>query len=292
MIPAAPAQPARDAVKAWDDVFSSLEQDLRKWTRRIDLDRSPLTADEQAALRSLITTIKSLAPMSETKAQIAAGAYVRASEAASRSLAASMEALPSHVLDTIVEAQKAVKYANIANPRAVASVVNGSIGQMTTDWTKLSIDMQNRIINRIAQSVALGESPRKAAQKLAAELGDDFAFGQARSLMISRTTMAAAYDQASAFVYGQAAADGLVYGWEWLASPGACPVCSALNGQVFPPTQPPYRHPNCRCATAPVTTGSDKDGQSYFRGDTDVRLQTSEGGWTTWTPESSKERQK
>ena len=283
MIPASPAQPARDAVKAWDRLYADLERDLQRWTKRIAKGSDPLTAGEQAQLRSLITTIKALVPMSDQKAQIAAGASIRATNAAAASLNTAMMALPEHVVATVGEVAKALGWQNLGNPSAVASVVNGGIGQMTSDWTNLSLDMQNRIANRVAVSTALGESPRKAARKMAAELGEDFGFGQARSLMITRTTMATAYDQASALAYQQAVAEGVIHGWEWLATSGACPVCSALDGQVFPPTQPPYRHPNCRCATAPVLMDDKRVSQGYSDGGSDLELVTGASGWTTWT---------
>jgi SPP1 gp7 family putative phage head morphogenesis protein len=283
VIPAAPAQPARDTVKAWDRLYRDLEKDLKRWTRRIGNGSDPLTPGEQAQLRSLITTVQALAPMSDEAAQIAAGSALRATQASAQSLNTALTALPAHVVATVDEVAAAFGWQNLGNPTAVASVVNGSIGQMTADWTNLSLDMQNRIANTVAQSTALGESPRKAARKLAAELGEDFGFGQARSLTISRTTMAAAYDQASATAYQQAHAEGILFGWEWLANPGACPVCSALGGQIFPAEQPPYRHPNCRCSTAPILYDDPRVSKGYSDGGPDLELKTGSAGWTTWT---------
>lgn len=41
---------------------------------------------------------------------------------------------------------------------------------------------------------------------------------------------------------------------EWLASPGACPECSMLDGKIFPidSGERPALHPNCVCTILPV----------------------------------------
>lgn len=55
------------------------------------------------------------------------------------------------------------------------------------------------------------------------------------------------------------AQSGVVEKKEWLTTPGACEICSALDGEVVELRKPfsagfdaPPAHPNCRCALLPV----------------------------------------
>lgn len=287
MIPAAPSAPIKNVVSAWNGQFALLEQDLKRWTKRMEAGKPPLTNTERIQLQSVLAATTSIVGAGPT-AELAAGAAIHADAAAAKSLKTTLEALPAHVGATVKEVTDTLGWAKYGNPQAVAAVVNGGIGQMTADWKNLSEAQRVTITQVVAQNVARGKGPRETGRMLSKALGAEFAGGQARSVMISRTTMAAAYDQASALTYAEAHKQGLITGWEWIASPGACPVCYELHGNVFPAEQPPYRHPNCRCATAPVTVDMPKAKKDFYTGKNDVELVTGKSGWTTWTKVPSK----
>jgi SPP1 gp7 family putative phage head morphogenesis protein len=287
MIPAAPSAPIKNTVSAWNGQFALLEQDLRRWTKRMEAGKPPLTNTERIQLQSILAATTSMVGAGPA-AELAAGAAIHADAAAAKSLKTTLDALPAHVTATVKEVSDTLGWAKYGNPQAVAAVVNGGIGQMTADWKNLSESQRVVITQVVAQNVARGKGPRETGRMLSKALGKEFAGGQARSVMISRTTMAAAYDQASALTYAEAHKQGLITGWEWIASPGACPVCYELHGNVFPAEQPPYRHPNCRCATAPVTVDMPKAKKQFYTGKNDVELVTGKSGWTTWTKVPSK----
>lgn len=204
-------------------------------------------------------------------------------------MVAAQAALPKHVLATAQEALEAVGWDPVPNPVAVAQVVNGGIGQVTGDFARLTPAVQSRIIGDIATSIAVGEHPRDLARRLSESLEPAFMGGQSRSVTVARTVTARAYDQASLFTYQQAAAKGVVYGWRWVARPGACEVCRTLHGTVFPPGEDTYRHPNCTCVTVPVlfdepaaqTPYGDRF-DPFDDADTPIVRRTSQSGWTSW----------
>ena len=285
MIPAAPSQPLKNTVSAWNGQFALLENDLKKWVKRMEAGSLPLTNTEAVQLQSAVAAARSVSGVTNPNVnQLAAGAFMHADAAAAASLKTTVESLPAHVTGTVDEIVDTLGWKKYGNPQAMAAVVNGGIGQMTADWKSLSEQQRVTITQTVARAVALGKGPRETARVLTKNLGDDFAFGQARSLMISRTTMAAAYDQASSLTYQEAHSMGLIAGWEWIARPGACIVCYELHGNLFPAEQPPYRHPNCRCATSPVLLDDNKAKKQYFTGNENVELKTGKSGWTTWTP--------
>jgi hypothetical protein len=111
-------------------------------------------------------------------------------------------------------------------------------------------------------------------------------------MMIARTTMARVYDVSSQQAYILAQEAGVLYGWKWSASGGACPTCSALHGTVFPPDADTYRHPNCTCRKVPISNSNPQAGTPYgTRVDplpdapplSSVKLMESDSGWRTWS---------
>lgn len=81
-----------------------------------------------------------------------------------------------------------------------------------------------------------------------------------RAEVIARTETSRANNKAATDTYRQS---GVVDKVEWLASPGCCEDCDALDGTVidlgdeffdadYDTGEGPPRHPNCRCALLPV----------------------------------------
>jgi SPP1 gp7 family putative phage head morphogenesis protein len=122
----------------------------------------------------------------------------------------------------------------------------------------------DRIGTALADSLAAGYSPAKAAKVITEKIGDP-----ARALTIAITEQNRAMSAASLFIYQEAEIDSV----EWNAVQ-PCDICAPNDGQVVRlgaafesgDTQPPA-HPNCRCALLPVILGMVDDpslGQDYL----------------------------
>jgi SPP1 gp7 family putative phage head morphogenesis protein len=286
---AAPPAPTRNAISAWASVYGRLGKEVDKWAARLAAGQPPLSAGEQARLRSLITAVQQLQPIGSGEAQVAAAIMDGALEASRASLDASVTRLPNHVVASAVSAADEFGWKSTLNKPGVAAIVNGGVGQMTSDWARLNGELQDRIRLELAQGVSLGENPKKVAKRLHKTLDGAMSMGQARSVVISRTVMAAAYDQATLDVYRQAAQEGLVAGWEWVTAEDdrVCVVCSELNGTLHAVNEPTYKHPSCRCtmiAVDPETAAK----RSFNEGYDNLELHTGESGWTSWRKKKDK----
>lgn len=288
-VSAAPAAPQKAVVNAWEDGYRAIEKDLQRWVKRLEAGQPPLKAGEQARLRSLIASVEALSGLPAGVSGVAASALEAMGSTAQASMAATAAAIPQHVVASAVGAAHAVGWENVPNPGAIKAVVNGQVGQLTGDFLKLSQQAQDGLLEALVQAVAGGESPALMAKRVLKAVDHTFSASQARALMISRTTLARSYDMASREIYTQAAADGLIKGWKWVAhGTNPCLVCQALDGTIFPPGQDTYRHPNCCCTTVPVLMDEKgKVGNQYGSkypqtGLSDVMQVTSPSGWTAW----------
>ena len=122
----------------------------------------------------------------------------------------------------------------------------------------------DRIGTALADSIAAGFSPQKAARVMLDKVGDP-----ARALTIAITEQNRAISIATVERYQD-------YGLEKVEWSGAnpCDICAPNEGQVVNigdsfnsgDTEPPV-HPNCRCALLPVIAGMEDDptlGQDYL----------------------------
>ena len=291
---AAPPAPTRNAISAWASVYGRLDKEVDKWAARLAAGQPPLSAGEQARLRSLITAVQQLQPIGNGEAQVAAAIMDGALEASRASLDASVTRLPNHVVASAVSAADEFGWKNTLNKPAVAAIVNGGVGQMTSDWARLNGELQDRIRLELAQGVSLGENPKKVAKRLHKTLDGAMSMGQARSVVISRTVMAAAYDQATLGTYREAANLGLVIAWEWVTAEDdrVCSVCSELNGTLHRFDTPTYKHPSCRCtmiAVDPDTAFQHRNWDDFpYQGSSRIELHTNDAGWTSWRKKSAK----
>ena len=115
------------------------------------------------------------------------------------------------------------------------------------DLTETTVD---RLGSRIAAGLLTGDSIETIAGNLRDLLGGD----DARALAIAHTETAWAMTQASLTAYG--ASDGLIGGFDWLTTTGACPACAdaeSRNPHGLGDPAPPG-HTFCRCAPAPVVS--------------------------------------
>lgn len=285
-----PPQPSWDIAAAWRDYFAGAKREARRWAARLSAGQDPLTVGEQVALRQYLATLTNV--LSEYEAHIVAAVMDRTTKAAAASLRITLNALQPWYDKAYAEALTQVGWATGANTVPVVNTLTGTLGALTADYERLSQAVQRYLTQSVAQALTGGESPAKLARRLSRVVDIAGRRGQARSLMIARTTLALAYDQANGAVYTQAAARGLITGYLWQARPGCCDVCAALNGTVMPADQPTYRHPNCRCVMRPVTArsaarntpvGSRHDPFPDTQDLVDrLELHTSPSGWTNW----------
>jgi hypothetical protein len=287
-VPAAPTAPQRDVVKAWQMAYSSISQDLDRWATRIGDGQLPLTAGQQQRLASTIKAAETFVGMTPAQAQIAAGVWEPALRAEKMSIAASATAIPQHVYAAAAEAGAASGWNRVVNQRAYTAVINNQIGELTSDFQNLTAVQQNKLANDLATALATGGDPRTLSRNVKGTVTEWFRSGQSRSLMISRTNLARAYDAASASVYQEAFAEDLIKGWRWVAhGANPCLVCQDLHGAIFDCEEGTYRHPNCCCTTVPVL--KDEAGEVGERIDPfpgtnadELELWQSDKGWVNW----------
>jgi hypothetical protein len=287
-VPAAPAAPQRDAVKAWQDAYRVLQHDAERWGQRLAAGTDPLSARDRQKLASLITQAEAMFKVGPKEAQIAAAVWAEGMTAQAFSLAAAMSELPQHAVASAREVATELGYKRIPNERAVRAVVNNEIGQLTSDYANMTVYQQQRLATDLANAVGQGMAPRELAANVSVVVDEWFRTGQARSVMIARTNMARAYDMSSRAVYMDATEKGLIKGWKWVAhGKDPCMVCLTLDGMVFPAEDDTYRHPNCTCTNVPVLMDAPGEvGERVNpRPDTsmdDLELYTSKSGWTSW----------
>lgn len=123
----------------------------------------------------------------------------------------------------------------------------------------------DKIGNSIADSIAAGDSPAKAAKALADKISDP-----ARALTIAITELNRATSAGSLDTYEAAEIEEV----QWAALE-PCDICEENDGQIVRLGQPfnsgdyqPPAHPNCRCALLPVVLGWVDDpslGQDYLK---------------------------
>lgn len=297
-VSAAPPGPQKAAVQAWNDAFTSIEKDLKRWQKRLAAGQPPLKAGEAARLRSLIATVQNLTNLDNGTAQVAAAVINQYQGAAQASLAGTLQALPAHTVAAAQEAAAAAGYTVMGNEKAIQAVVNGQVGQLTADYMTMNAALQDHLLASLTQSVAAGEAPADLAARIMQAAQAGFVGGQARATMIARTTLAKAYDGASSVIYQGAAAEGLIKGWKWLANgPDPCYVCRCLNGQIFKADEPMFRHPNCTCQNVPVLIDEKgKPGQKVGGNNTaypfsDLTLVESPSGWKNWHVKKPKQKE-
>lgn len=136
---------------------------------------------------------------------------------------------------------------------------NDKVQEVLKDLAKLVTRIADTTREAIRALIGHQAAEGWSLQRLAKEIVDSgLVVSQSRAKMIARTETAAAYSQGSMLAYTQS---DLVNAIEWIATidEDTCEDCKALNGTTTKlgkafadgSTAPP-RHPNCRCAIAPV----------------------------------------
>lgn len=140
------------------------------------------------------------------------------------------------------------------NAATIDAIVQRTATQITARTYPLAPDAYDAVQRELLRGIVVGTNPRHTADRILARTETQFNGGLTRALTIARTETLDAHRTGAAV--GQAAHADVLAGWVWTThlSPRTCPACLAMNGQVFPLSQPgPEGHQNCRCARVPVT---------------------------------------
>lgn len=137
---------------------------------------------------------------------------------------------------------------------------------------------RNRIRSQILQGIELGEARDTIMRRLEKVLDD---IPRWRARMIAQTEIIQAHTQGALQVYKKS---GVVKGKRWVdGQPNACPLCSALNGDVVPLDgffnnvyEGPPRHPGCRCTIAATLVEPEEP-------ELEEQVPSEESNWTTPT---------
>lgn len=148
------------------------------------------------------------------------------------------------------------------NDKSIRSIVessyhvhndSGSYQNMTTFSERIwgnNESVKRNLDTILTQAIIGGKHPTA----LAPQLQKQFGASQKEAIRLIRTESSRVQSQIGFQSYKNTG----VTQYEWVAEPGACPICSALDGKVFNvegaeignPGHPMYpMHPSCRCAT-------------------------------------------
>lgn len=150
-------------------------------------------------------------------------------------------------------------------PRDVALVIRGSIG-LNQAQAEALLSLNAKLLDSPGKIVRAGQLKfRVPAEGIGRQQLDHALTRYAerlrktRATMIARTEIIEASNEGQRQFWSQAQRKGLLSDRvkrEWIATPGACPICRALDGKTAPVTGPfpggkmrPPAHPFCRCTT-------------------------------------------
>jgi len=110
-------------------------------------------------------------------------------------------------------------------------------------------ELRESINQTIERALIRGEHPRNAAASIKRLVRDEYGMKKRAADRIAITETARAQTIAARESFKDAGIDKYI----WIAEPGACPDCAALNGQTFSVDKfnvSVPRHPWCRCSIA------------------------------------------
>lgn len=139
-------------------------------------------------------------------------------------------------------------------PQAQAAAAQSlDTGPIAKRFATLPADAVARAKRTILAGLANGWGPRQIASRLQYDLS----ISLRDALRISRTESLQSYRDGSMSIYR--ANSDVVTGWEWLSEPDACDICLPLNGTTHDLSERfDGPHPNCRCASLPITKSYDE----------------------------------
>ena len=156
---------------------------------------------------------------------------------------------------TLMEGGEAGMFFDKLPVSAIENMVGiaGDGGPLQTLLQKAYPQAVDRMTDVLIKNTALGINPRQTAR----EMIEGTAEALNHSLTVARTEQLRVYREASRQQYETS---GLVTEYKRLSAKNAntCPVCLALDGEVYPTNELMHVHPNCRCTMVPVVAGMPK----------------------------------
>lgn len=122
-----------------------------------------------------------------------------------------------------------------------------------TDLKGITEAMDAGISRELSEGLIAGMGPKEIARNITNMVDN---IGRNRAKTLARTEVIRAHHMATMGEYRQARAEGLTVKAEWSTSGfNVCPICEALEGQVFSLDEAERMlpaHPNCRCCMLPA----------------------------------------
>jgi len=237
--------------KAWDRFAKNVGRASARDVER--LLAGTLTRGKEARLRSLAESLKQLYGLTTDEAWVAARTVGSTSTRLSTALDGVLSQIPASTMRAVTDSAAWVAAGGapvVLSEGAVSSMVARTAQAITADWTRLAAATQRGIVTTLQQSMLSGVGARGAATAMYQGTYGQVGLTWGRCQTIARTEMADAYQAANLATYRLA---GVEY-YEWFANggPRTCAMCLALHGTVFPMTELPDQHHNCRCEMLPV----------------------------------------
>ena len=147
--------------------------------------------------------------------------------------------------------------------KRINEIVTGSYRDSATFSQRIwgnNESLKRNLDTLLTQAIIAG----KHSSVLAKDLQKQFNASQYEARRLMRTESSRVQSQVANDSYK----DRGIEEYEWLAEPGACEICSTLNGKRFKVNGAEYgndehplppEHPNCRCATIPVVDEEETD---------------------------------
>lgn len=139
---------------------------------------------------------------------------------------------------------------------AIRAIVDRTAGQVTARSRPLSTQAEAAMKSTLVKGVAVGNNPNAAATDMLARVKGAFNGGLHRARVIAATEILDAHRAASREQQDRLARQGVVTGWQWIATLDhrTCPSCLAMHGTQHPVSVAgPLDHQQGRCDRLPVT---------------------------------------
>lgn len=251
-----PAIPPGMSPRAWLTAVNAIAKESSQLAARLAAGK-PMGRGMAARIRSLEATalaLRELAPPGMTPDQLRVATYAMdgMADIFRASHAQVTAALPAHAL---AASQDLATWAAsqgmhpVVNVNALQAMAARTQMAMTHDWSRLTADSAQRIIDGVAQGMVAGLNPREVARKIRGTITETGAMSYARAMNIASTEMADLYDSSRLHTMSSTPEIG---GWWWRARPDACSICQIKHGMVHLSNEPTHRHHQCRCIMVPI----------------------------------------
>ncbi|WP_346007283.1 phage minor head protein [Janibacter terrae] len=144
---------------------------------------------------------------------------------------------------------------DLVDKDAIRAIVDRTSKDVVARSRPLSAQADAAMRSSLVKGVAVGDHPETAAREMVARVQGAFDGGLQRAKVIARTELLDAHRAASRAQQDRLAGQGVVTGWQWIATldQRTCPSCLSMHGTQHPPTVAgPLDHQQGRCDRLPV----------------------------------------